>query len=779
IDTANVIDRITTNTDQVGTVNDLCEAMFTYSSYDRAMTYKFLDDMSGEVIYELKDDDVVKSSFLGMRFPAGDIPLPARRAYIDNPVRFIADVDKPPRDLIQKNNGISLARSFLRGCVPPHKCYLQAMKVKGSLSIAITNTEGNLWGLIAMHSYTQPRIPTIEDRVSYAILASVTSSHVQNIESVERLGMETRIKTLVSQIDVKSSLGLYIVQNETVLLETFNTDSISLITPGEPPTRVGEGGVTLQDLPTELVEEPLTLGQLENPLRSFACLSVLGHKLVFTRMSSYNPIRWAGNPEKLSASEVSSGMAMPRQSFEQYLDHRSRNPPPFTKRDRAVLIQTGNLLKSVIHQIQLSSAEKKVDLATKESRVIEMKSDQDYAFFANMSHELRTPLHAISGVFELIKNVNHDNVDDGRMQEILRYTLIGLSTCNDMMKTLDDILAIVKNTHERDGVDVSLVMIKEIFNSTSNGLGIFAEKNGVSLNVTFDCPTDKLVRIDTHKTIQIYNNIGGNAIKFTSSEKESRAKVDVHIDLLQSPENVKELWKKVSGEFAGRLIASEDWDREESTVLCKWLVFQTQDRGVGIHSDDMEKVFEKFSQIDEVSTKKFASTGLGLHITILNVRALRGFLGVASTLDYGTLFFCALPVEDASGEAQKKVNPTAEDPAQGFGNDRLHFVVIDDSKVNVMIAKKQIGRAFENATIHTAANGKLGVELVEGLMKKRIHVDGILMDYHMPVMSGVEASREIRKMSNKVPITMLTADITETSRQLMIASGTDLILLKP
>lgn len=501
--------------------------------------------------------------------------------------------------------------------------------------------------------------------------------------------------------------------------------------------------------------------------------------MVFTRRCSYNPIMWAGNPDKLRASEVSPGMIRPRQSFEKYMDHRSQNPPPFTKRDRVVLTMTGDLLKSVIHQMKLAYAEKKIILAQRDSHAVEMKSEKDHAFFANISHELRTPLHAIAGIFEFIKNEYHDGVDNERMQEIMRYTLIGLDTCNDIMNTLNDILAIVKNTHERDKVDVTLVMIKEIFNSTSRALGMFAKKNGVCLTVAYDCHTDKLVRIGVHNTIQIYNNICGNAIKFTSNEVGSRKKVDVRIDLLYSQKSVKELWAKVSDEFAGRRVATEDWDREECTVLCKWLIFETRDYGVGIRGEDMEEVFEKFSQIHEVSTKKFASTGLGLHITLLNIRAMRGFLAVASTLGIGSLFFCALPVEDASDETpNNSVDPTTAH-TQEFSSDPINLVVVDDSKVNIMIAKKQIERVFVNAKVHTALNGTLAIEQVERLLKECVRIDGIFMDYHMPILSGIEASREIRKRNVRVPITMLTADITETSRQNMIASGIDLILLKP
>ncbi|CAM9400825.1 unnamed protein product [Ectocarpus sp. 12 AP-2014] len=781
VDTANVISKLTANTAQVDTVNDFAKAVFSHSAYDRVMTYKFLDDLSGEVIYELKNDDVVSSSFHGMRFPPGDIPLPARRAYVENPVRFIADVGRPSCDFIQKSDDISLSRSFLRGCPAPHKSYLRAMGVKSSLSIAITDMDGNLWGLIAMHSYTKPIVPTIEDRVCYGILSSVASGHVQHIEKIERLALETRVKSLISQIDANKSLGLFFVLNKHRLLEIFDVDSVSLFIPDEPPTTVGESGATLEDLPKDVVAEQLTCGQLESPPRSFACLRVLGYSLMFTRASSYNPVAWAGNPEELSVSELSPDMVMPRQSFEKYLDHQSTHPPPFTKQDRVMLTTTGDLLKSIIHQMTLAQVERRVDQAKKDSHAVEMKSDRDYAFFANMSHELRTPLHAIGGVFETLNNMGHDHVDDERSRSVRRYSRIGLETCSDMMKTLNNILAIVKKTHEQDEIDVSTVMVKEIFSSTTNGLELFGRKNGVSLDIAFDCHTDKVIRIDMHKTIQKYNNICGNAIKFSATEEEGGEKVGVRIGIHDSQKSVKDLWTTLSGEFSGRLVATEHWTREESKVLGKWLVFQTRDHGVGIRAEDMEKVFNKFTQIDDVVKKTFASTGLGLHISILNVKAMRGFLAVASTPGKGSLCFCALPAEVAACDELNNSSDPVADPTNACdsSSEALNFVVVDDSNVNVMIAKKQINRVYANATGHTAGNGKLGVEQFEWLEKQRVSIDGIFMDYHMPVMSGIEASREIRKSSTSVPITMLTADITETSRQNMIAAGADLILLKP
>ncbi|CAM9867869.1 unnamed protein product, partial [Pylaiella littoralis] len=365
----------------------------------------------------------------------------------------------------------------------------------------------------------------------------------------------------------------------------------------------------------------------------------------------------------------------------------------------------------------------------------ETKSDENYAFFANMSHELRTPLHAINGVLEIIHDLR--DVED---RSLRRYTAIGLETCKDMTKTLNSILAIVRQTHEGPQIDVSLVMVKEIFSSTSNGLRVFAARNGVSIDISLECETDLLVRVDAHKTTQIFNNVGGNAIKFTSGRVTGEAKVDIRVH---------------------------------------WLVFQTRDDGGGIHLNDMPNVFNKFTQVGDVVTKAFASTGLGLHISMINAKTLGGFLSVASTPDKGSLFFCAIPIEAAGGERETITHESVADPAQGLSNDEVVFVVVDDSKVNLMIAKKQIEREFVNATVYTAANGKLGVEEVERLENEGVDIYGVLMDYHMPIMSGLEATRQIKRTGRNVPVTMLTADITEISRQTMLSSGADLVLLKP
>ena len=776
VDTANVIGKLVTNTTQETTVNNLCKCLFEKCSYDRAMTYKFLDDGCGEVIYEMKNDDMVKSSFLGLRFPAGDIPAPARKAYVENPVRFIADVEQPSSKLIQRSKDVVLTQSFLRGCVPVHKNYLKNMGVVSSLSIAIVSMEGSLWGLIALHSYTSSKIPTIEDRVSFKILSSVTSNHVQHIDYAERVQREADVEELLSMITTDVSLGVLLLTHERKFLKAFDVTSVSLFKNVGPPTIIGKGAATLEEIAPTF--DPISYGTLCNPPRSYACLKLHESTLVFTRMSTYKEVSWAGNPK--GAKKISADVVMPRKSFAKYIDHQSENPPVFTDRDKSLLSKTWSVFKTHFHQERVEQIERKIAETTRENDLMEMKSEEDYAFFANMSHELRTPLHAISGIFDIIYELRND---DDLASSVKTYTKIGMETCQHMLGTLNDILSIVRKTHEEKGVALSVVITKDIFLSTSTGLEILAAKNNIRFQLVFAEDCNSLVRANVEKITKIFNNICGNAIKFT----DRNGRVDVSIGTCKSFEQVKKKWQSDCRRYDGHHCETHSDLSEGSPIktgLQLWLVFTVEDNGCGIARNELRVIFQKFRQLGDVKKKKFSSTGLGLYITQSDVKSMGGFVAVASTLSKGTFFSCALPVEVVDASAMSLDKTSRGETLDGemiekFKSKPLVFLVVDDSKVNLMIAKKQIEKAFVKATLLQASNGALAVEKVNSVLGEGGRIDGVFMDCHMPVMSGFEATHGIKCIDKSIPVAMLTADITETSRQAMLSAGADFILIKP
>lgn len=149
-------------------VTSACDTVFRLlGAYDRGMVYKFHDDLSGEIIHEIKKPDSdIQSSYLGLRFPAGDIPLTARKLYIKNGLRYIRNVDGGEVQVIDHVGGdIDLTHCRMRACAKCHLLYMKNMGVKCSMSIAIV-VEDQLWGLLAFHGYTKPFKPSLHQRIA-------------------------------------------------------------------------------------------------------------------------------------------------------------------------------------------------------------------------------------------------------------------------------------------------------------------------------------------------------------------------------------------------------------------------------------------------------------------------------------------------------------------------------------------------------------------------------------------------------------------------------------
>ena len=145
-----------------------CDFVFkVLGHFDRGMVYKFNDDNSGEVIYEVKKPDCVQSSYLGMRFPGADIPLPARQLFVKNGLRYIHDVNAEDIPILQVSGEeqVHLTHCRMRAVSKPHIMYLQNMGVISSTSLALV-VDNKLWGLLAFHGYKKAFKPNLQQRIA-------------------------------------------------------------------------------------------------------------------------------------------------------------------------------------------------------------------------------------------------------------------------------------------------------------------------------------------------------------------------------------------------------------------------------------------------------------------------------------------------------------------------------------------------------------------------------------------------------------------------------------
>jgi light-regulated signal transduction histidine kinase (bacteriophytochrome) len=162
-----------------------CDTVFNIiGHFDRGMVYKFHDDLSGEVVHEIKVEHT-ESSYLGMRFPKSDIPHSARKLYMTNGIRYIRDVDAEDVPVVSEEGVMDLSQIRMRAVAKPHLIYLRNMGVKCCMSIAIV-VENELWGLLVFHGYQHSYKPSLHQRIACETISTIVSVRTEvNVKKAE------------------------------------------------------------------------------------------------------------------------------------------------------------------------------------------------------------------------------------------------------------------------------------------------------------------------------------------------------------------------------------------------------------------------------------------------------------------------------------------------------------------------------------------------------------------------------------------------------------------
>ncbi|MBF0161368.1 MAG: nitrate- and nitrite sensing domain-containing protein [Magnetococcales bacterium] len=367
------------------------------------------------------------------------------------------------------------------------------------------------------------------------------------------------------------------------------------------------------------------------------------------------------------------------------------------------------------------------------------------AFLANMSHEIRTPLHAVIGSLELLQA--GATGDDRR--EHLQLAHGGART---LLFLLNDLLDYAKIEAGQLHLDLLPLDPKGILAEVVANLTPLARKKGLQVTQAFvddpSPPSPPLVVLgDPIRLKQILLNLLGNAIKFTHQGGR--------IDLLGQ-------WGARQGEKA------------------QTLLFEVRDTGVGIPVAQREQIFERFTQAEEGTARRFGGTGLGLAICRDLVTLMGGTIGVEenSAAPGGSRFYFSITVQL---EAVQQTTPPVE-PAPPPTRDlaAATILVVDDQQTNLKVTQSMLVKlGCQRANVMCASGGQ---EALERFQATRFEL--VLMDCQMPVMDGYQASRAMRAWEQEqgrkpVPIIAFTADVTEESRQQGEAAGMSGFLRKP
>jgi PAS domain S-box-containing protein len=375
--------------------------------------------------------------------------------------------------------------------------------------------------------------------------------------------------------------------------------------------------------------------------------------------------------------------------------------------------------RDITERKQAEEAQKQLDIAR---QTIRFKQN----FLANMSHEIRTPLTGVLGMMEIMENtpltpLQHDyiqtmKVSGENLREIINQVL-------DYSKIEAGKLTIKPAIFEFASLLSDAQMLyKNITRPT------------IRLSIQTDAAIPEYIIADRNRLSQVLNNLVSNAIKFTPGG------------------NV--------------VIRTELMSRHQSGVEIKIYI---SDTGIGIASHQLEKLFKPFTQIDDADTRGFEGTGLGLSICRDLVTLMGGQIGVNSELEKGSTFWFTFP---ATIPPEQPIKP-ATGKSTSMKVMHLNILLAEDKPINQKVIKLML-----NALGHQVTVASQGLEVIS--MYESGKFDLILMDIQMPLMDGMAATRELRRLHTSLPpIVGLSANAFEGDREKYMSEGMDDYLTKP
>ena len=379
-----------------------------------------------------------------------------------------------------------------------------------------------------------------------------------------------------------------------------------------------------------------------------------------------------------------------------------------------------------------------IDNEIREAKDIAEKSAKAKSIFlSNMSHEIRTPLNVILGLTGILQKSDFSN------PEMDRKNLDGIQfSAENLLVLINDILDFSKIEAGKITLHKTDFNIHELLKNVSRGFKIKAEEKGLLFNLHIAEDIPKFIIGDQLRLNQILTNLLGNAIKFTQ-----KGSVSLYAFLEKNSHN------------------------HHST-----LKFRVEDTGIGIPKDKLHRIFKSFYQVHKPGESKIEGTGLGLSISKKLIELQGGSLNVKSDLNKGSLFEFTVNYQKSNLKSQSSTKQNLSLHRKSKKLNGMKVLVAEDNKMNQFF----IGQLFHEWDIEAdiANNGKEVLEKLEGA-----EYDLILMDMHMPVMDGIEATTHIRKSSNpdinQIPIVACSADVFPEAKRKAIEVGMNYYITKP
>jgi signal transduction histidine kinase len=331
-------------------------------------------------------------------------------------------------------------------------------------------------------------------------------------------------------------------------------------------------------------------------------------------------------------------------------------------------------------------------------------------FFAIMAHEIRTPLFQVTGFVELLDQTELNDEQKG-------YTKLLHNSATSLMTVINDILDYSKLEAGKLKLSVLPFEPKAVLDGALAAVTHGVEEKGLTLRNTFATGLPVKLMGDPNRLRQVLSNLLQNAVKFTH-----RGGIEVCVSRLEDQEG----------------------------QVC--LRFSVTDTGIGIDSDNLTNIFRQYNQAAPAIATAYGGTGLGLSISKSLVACMGGTIGVESTIGKGSTFWFEIPFDRPKVVVQAPTEPANATKKIGAAVQSYNVLVAEDNGVSQKLIFKMLGRIGHKATI--VENGELCVQEVQNG-----GYDILLMDIQMPVMDGIDATKEIRSLGYTLPIVGLTASV--------------------
>ncbi|GAB4455495.1 MAG: ATP-binding protein [Armatimonadaceae bacterium] len=630
------IPRLRTAPDMESLCQRSAEEVRAITGFDRVMIYRFDPDGHGQVIAEVAKEGL--DSFLGLHYPASDIPQQARRLYVLNTIRLIADVGYTPVPLAAApgsgDDPLDMSFCSLRSVSPIHIEYLKNMGVEASMSLSIVE-DGKLWGLVACHHYAPRRLP-YDVRAACEVLAQMISLQIMARRDQEDDTYRTALRERSSRIIAKMAeeedyrVGLY--RHKPTIKDLLDCTGAAVVLDGRQCVRLGEAPPSDDIL--RLVEFLSSLQEQNEIFATDHLSSVYAAGREFARTASgvlalplsrdtqnyllwFRPevvrtVNWAGNPEKaVVAGDDGTARLSPRRSFAKWQQEMHFRSLPWKRAELEAVRELQRAISTVI----LSKAEV---LARLNRELIISNTELDsFAYVA--SHDLKEPLRGISNYVQFLQEDYRTLLPEEAQAQ--------LNTVKRLAHRMDGLLDSLLHYSRLGRVELELrpCDLNAILTEVQEALHSRISETGVEVRVPRSLP---IVSCDAVQMGEVFTNLLSNAIKYNNREAGRWVEIGII-----SPEELDT--HTIPPGF------SEDQP-----------LFYVRDNGIGIDEKHRETVFRIFRRL-HARDAFGGGSGAGLTITRRIIERHGGRIDFSSTPGEGTTFFFSLDQRKGKQEDEK------------------------------------------------------------------------------------------------------------------------------